>query len=850
MSLSITEVESRPAPPKRRWRLIVFVVVVAVLVALFVPPSLNLYRFAGGTARAALERALGRRVSTHDVRVLVLPPGLVFKDVSIEDDPAFGAEPIIHADEMTATLRLSSLWHGRLEVASLSLSNPSLNLARSRDGRWNIQALLLRAAETPTAPTTQRSAETRPRFPYISADSGRINFKLGEEKMVYAVQDADFSLWLESEDEWRMRLKGRLVRADMNLSDIGTVTVEGSFTRARAEHDNVVSLTARLENAQLGQLSQFVTGHDHGWRGTVDLDASAAGSTQLLTLAATVSAADFHRYDLIGTDALALRARCTANYAAASLANIECHAPAGKGDLSARGSIAAIFDHPQLALSIVADRVPAQSVVSFLQHTKAGLPADLAADGAVNGAFTWRTPPDGGRAVWSGGGTTTPLKVASRVIGAPIEIARVQFGVGPSTPVDPAARAKRPTEASAPVALNILPFSFAADEPLPLSVSGDLDGHGYRLFVRGDSGLPRLVSLAQLAGMRAFRFPGNGAASVDLQIAGQWSGFPDPEITGTAALRNVVANVPGVNGAVNVAAAKVTLDGDAVNVSDLSAGVAGSPLALDGALSFPRHCQLASQCPVRFDLHTDQLVPDEWVRLLDPELRPKAWYSPLVGSSEGLPDFHADGTLSAGKLQLKNASAGNVTMDVHIARSVLRVEHVHADLFGGRHIGELTLDCSTATPRLSASGSIANFTIAELAAVTRGNWGTGSATLDYSFSAAGRTAKDLLASATGSADFDWRQGTVRGIALPHSRVPLKLRRFTGKLALKDARLEFTQGKLLLPDGIYEVKGTASFGRQMDLRLVRDAAHAYSVGGTLDRPVVRPLEPAAQAELRR
>jgi uncharacterized protein involved in outer membrane biogenesis len=847
--LSITEAEPKPAPTaphKRRWGRIVVVLIIAFLVALFVPPSMNLHRFAGDYARTMMERAIGRKVNTNDVRVLVLPPGFVLNNVSIAEDPAFGSEPVIRTEELTATLRLSSLWRGRMEIASISLSNPSLNVVRSKDGRWNIQALLLRAAETPTAPTTKRTAEARPRFPYISADSGRIDFKLGNEKMVYAVSDADFSLWLESEDEWRMRLKGRLVRADMNLTDLGTVSMTGSFARSRGEHDNVISLTGRLENAQLGQLSQYVTGHDHGWRGTVDVDATAAGSARLLTLAASVNATDFHRYDIIGGNSLALRVRCTGNYAQESLRNIDCHAPAGQGDLAARGSIDSIFEHPQFGLSVVADHVPAQAVVSFLQHAKAGLPHDVTAVGAFNGAFTWRTPPVGGPAVWSGGGASTPLHIASGVIGAPIDIPKIQYVVAPVAP----GSVGRAPNAHPQLALDILPFSFAADQPAPLVVSGSLDGQTYRLFIRGNAGLPRLVSLAQLAGVRALRFTGNGAANMDLQIAGQWAGFAPPEVTGTAALRDVQANVPGLPDALVVSTANVALDANLVSVTNLNLGVNGSPLSLAGSLSFPRHCERVEDCPAHFVLSTNQLSADELVRVLDPDFHARPWYANLVGANDRLPRFVAEGTLSAARLQIKNLTATNVAMDVRIARNIVQVEHLRGELFGGAHRGGLTLDFSTPQPEISASGDLQGFSVAELAALTHSNWGSGTAALTYHFSMRGRTARDLLGSAAGDADFDWKQGALRGIALPRSPAPLRFRHFSGTLALKNAQLEFTAGKLLLPDGIYEVKGTASFGRQVDLRLVRDHTHAYAIGGTLDRPQVRPLEPAREAALRR
>src|SRR5438270_11185500 len=101
------------------------------------------------------------------------------------DDPAFGAEPLLVCGKVTAELRLTSLWQGRLEIANLKLTAdvapPSLNLVYARD-HWHLESLLLRSQQVPTAPTAKRRAARRSRFPYIEASGGRINVKLGQEK--------------------------------------------------------------------------------------------------------------------------------------------------------------------------------------------------------------------------------------------------------------------------------------------------------------------------------------------------------------------------------------------------------------------------------------------------------------------------------------------------------------------------------------------------------------------------------------------------------------------------------------------------------------------------------------------
>src|SRR5712672_2200315 len=102
----------------------------------------------------SISSAVGRPVDVGSVHLRLLPrPGFDLDNLVVYDDPAFGAEPMLRAGEVTADLRLTSLVRGRLEIARPDLTEPSLNLVRGANGRWNLGVLLQRAAQTPLAPT-------------------------------------------------------------------------------------------------------------------------------------------------------------------------------------------------------------------------------------------------------------------------------------------------------------------------------------------------------------------------------------------------------------------------------------------------------------------------------------------------------------------------------------------------------------------------------------------------------------------------------------------------------------------------------------------------------------------------
>ena len=103
---------------------------------------------------SSISAGVGRPVDLGSVHIRLLPrPGFDLENLVVYDDPAFGAEPILRASEVTADLRLTSLIRGRMEIARLDLTEPSLNLVHSENGRWNLEALLERTAQIPLAPT-------------------------------------------------------------------------------------------------------------------------------------------------------------------------------------------------------------------------------------------------------------------------------------------------------------------------------------------------------------------------------------------------------------------------------------------------------------------------------------------------------------------------------------------------------------------------------------------------------------------------------------------------------------------------------------------------------------------------
>lgn len=820
------------------------------LIATLVVPAINVGRYRAAVSRA-LSAAMGREVTVRDVSMHLLPtPGLTLSGLVVADDPQFGAEPMLRSDEVTADLRLSSLWRGRFEISQLSLTDPSLNLVRLPDGRWNIESLFERARETPAAPTTKRRPEYRARFPYIESSGGRINLKRGLEKTVYALTDADFALWLASEDEWRMRLEARPMRTDANLSDTGLIRIEGSARRGPSLGETPLSLKFIWSRGQLGQITHLLRGTDAGWRGAVQINATLAGTPQDLHIAADTAIDDFKRYDIFSGDSLTLYVNCKGNYSDVEhkLSELNCASPVGNGQILARGDVE--FSQPRsydLAFSL--DKVPAQFVANVVHRAKQGMPSDINATGTLDAEFALKTR-DGHR-LWSGMGTTSDWTLQSKQLGTtPLALKAVHFAIEPGTPT----KGKNKPSSAQRTTVILQTFDLDLDGDGPATVKGSISSAGYHFDLQGPADLKRAAQVSSFLGLYAPAVLVEGNAKLSGQVNGSWAHFQAPAISGEAQIRNVTATINGFATPVHIASGELVADSNNVTLQNASLSFPKVHVSATGSVQFPHGCQPSPDCSLSFDLKSDSLTLDDVNRLLNPKTWDRPWYERIVGSSsDSNPPWtwvYANGHIAVQKFALKSVNASKVTAQVALSPGTAEIQSLRANVLGGTFQGTVAITRKNDQPFYASKGKFDHISMDEIASAMKDGWATGKVSLNYEGTSSGWNAADLATAVTATGDFDWRNGSLPHIGLADDPQPLAVQHFAGSLAVTKGTLNITDGKLQNRSGIYEISGTASFGRQLKLTLTRESGAVYTVGGTLAHPAVTTVEKQAkQASLR-
>ena len=257
---------------------------------------------------ARLESAFGRSVEVGSYSFSLWGrPTIEARSVVVGEDPRFGHEYFLRAESLTMTLRWQSLLLGHLELGAISLERPSLNLVRDAEGDWNLAEWL---PKLPVATGAVAAPSSRPmsnsvasgnartlRFTRIDVDSGRINFKRGDEKLPFAFVAVTGYLAPEGPGQWRMDLEATPSRAAVVIQKAGTLHLSG-IVGGTSSRLRPAALDLAWTDASISDVLRLARGTDYGVRGNLAVQINARAETHDWLLQARTEIREVHRWDL------------------------------------------------------------------------------------------------------------------------------------------------------------------------------------------------------------------------------------------------------------------------------------------------------------------------------------------------------------------------------------------------------------------------------------------------------------------------------------------------------------------------------------------------------------------------
>ncbi len=826
----MTEDAQRRLYKNRRFWLVLAVLAV-LLAGLIVPPMVSISRYKSSITRL-VSASLGRPVRLSSVELRLLPrPGFVLTDLTVEEDPAFGAEPVLHANTVIAVIRLLPLWRGRLEISTIDVDEASLNLVRTKEGRWNLDPFFHNATEQTHGAPQQSGLH----LPYLEATDSRINIKNGLEKLPFSLMNADLSFWQENPGVWRVRLRGQPARTDvtLDLADTGIVDLEASLRSAPALRQMPIHLDMEWRKAQLGQLSRLVIGSDPGWRGDLTAELHLDGTAEKAQVKTRLRASGVHRAEFAPAAPLDFDANCgfAYRYSARSLDDLSCDSPLGDGHIKITGNLPGGAP-PQLSVEL--QSIPVQAGLDLMRTLRSGFAEGLTAKGTITGKLIYDFPapsgaprphPAPGKGHVKAYGATPAVTPAPVLSGSLVMEGFNLSGAGLSQPIQVAKSTLEPAQdADGQGTALTAAVTIPAGGSTPLAVDARLTLQGYLLGLHGPASLLRLREFAHVAGISdtsALDSITADPVALALAIHGPWLAPPElqlarvplqssDQITGSLTLRNAAWKSQDLASPVEITQATLhfgdTLQWDPV---DFSYG----PVKGTATLDLPPPCDAPESCPPRLGLQFGDLNAATLQEALLGARRSGTLLSGLLARFRGssTPTWpQLDGTVSVNTLTLGPVRLLNAQASLQLRSTSAEITSLDAGLLGGKlHATGNVVPGDK--PAYALEGTFSKVSSTALCQVMGLHCAGGTVEGNGKLELAGYSAADLGASAKGSMHFEWRRGAMHG----PPPIPAPLARFDRWIAdasIANGVLTLTQSRVESGPDASSVRATVTFAQ--------------------------------------
>jgi hypothetical protein len=845
------DMQGRQRNLKRLW--LALAVLGVVLAVLLVPPLVSVSRYKSQITRL-MAASLGRPVHLSSVSMRLLPrPGFVFTDLIVDEDPAYGAEPVLHANTVTASFRLLALWRGRLEISKISVDEASLNLVRSEAGRWNLDSLFRTAAATAQPGAGGNGLSRAVSLPFLVATNSRINIKNGAEKLPFSLLNTDLSFWQEEPGDWRVRLQGQPARTDLSQegTDTGTVRLQASLRRAPELRRMPLHIDLEWRDAQVGQLTRLMIGTDPGWRGDLTGELHVDGTADEAQVKTRLRAAGVHRAEFAPVAPMDFDARCgfVYHFSERAVENLACDSPLGDGSVHVAGELPGNGEAPHISVEL--NRIPVQAGLDALRTVRSGLGPGLLAKGTVSGKITYaENAPDNsvqkkapGQAITgkdlagkatagkqpaaaqgpiTGSLTVEGFQLSGDGLSQPLQIAKLVL-----EPVAPT-HGKLPgqTQPAALAATAAIPAGGSS----PLTVVSRLTLYGYSVTVHGQASIARARELALVAGLKdakALDALAGDPVAVDLSAEGPWmpaeripfselpqtgsgnaQAGPQPSteeaarpaadnLSGTVTVRNANWKADYLVNHVEIAQATLHLGNGETRWDPIIFSY--GPVKGTAILTLPAACDAPQTCLPSFQIQFDDLDAGTMQAAFLGAHERGTMLSTLIARlrPSSAPVWpRLEGVIKADSLILGPVTLHEATATLKVLPTGVEITGLDAGILGGSVHGGGTLrmpQTDQEKPSYTLEGQFEKLSPAAVGQLLGMRWQGGTFAADSKIELAGYTGKDLAASVKGTLHFEWRHGAVAG---PAAQVPLaRFDRWTADAAIGNGAITLGQSEV-------------------------------------------------------
>jgi uncharacterized protein involved in outer membrane biogenesis len=778
---------------------VAIVIVLIVIVILAVPMLLDINRY-HGMIQAQLEKALGRPVTFGLMHLSLLPPSVRMDNVVIGEAPQFGQGPFASTEAIDASVQLWPLLHKDVQIRSLTLKSPKVQLVRNAQGVWNFstlgQAQPAQQAQRPVPqPTAQPPAPSKPEeqkgegfvLSNLEITNGQVTLVDQQKHFrgVYNNIDAslhgfqpgkpfDFSVALHLPGPGTETLALGGTAGPVNQADMLKTPFDGKLQLKEVSLGGIQKV---LDAAALNGLEGSASGNvalknNNGTlnsEGTIELK---DGVVHNVKIGYPISL-DYRFTDLLASDDLHIdRGKLMLGPTPISIAG-DIHGSANPANVDLR------LNTQNASIAEVA-RLASAFGVAFNPNMQVNgkVTADLRAQGPLT------------KPAFNGNVSGKDIHISGGDLQQPVDVSGIELAL---TPRDIRSNPFTAKSGGTQVAVQFALVNYTSPAP---AVDATLK--------TANASIPELLSIARAYGVSAVEgMDGTGALSIDVHASGpikdanalsfNGSGkitnatLKTPEITQPVAIRNadlqfsqngatlnnLNASLAGTNATGNMTVrnfqapqVQFTLNADHVDVAKLQQAMSSAPsqpqrrTSLDGAvapsLSRPGLARQGGGVPRSYTEFSWDLVP-----------RAEAQKKPAPAAPSMVEKISGGGTLTAGTVVYDQLQLQQVQAKVAFDHGVIRLAPITAGLYGGQQIGSITLDLRPTPMVVTASTKLsqvdANKLLSSMTSLKQTLYGILGADANTSFRAA--SSADIARTLNGTLALNLQKGKLAHVDL-------------------------------------------------------------------------------------
>ncbi len=690
----------------RKAGITVLVIIVLIVIALAVAPSfidVNKYR---GRIESELRTRLGRPVTLGQMHLKLLPPVFRVENVNIGEDPRFGPGPFAQVRDLYVSVKLWPLFRKDVQVKSLQLARPTVELIRNAAGVWNFASLGHPAEAAPApqpvpqpvprptpqpqpAPSPEPQPQSQPAqafsLDHLSLTDGTIaltDFQKHQSRAVYDHIDVDLQDFAPG--------KPFTISAAVHLPGKGSQVAElhGKIGPLNDQNSLATPLdaTVKLSNVDLGGLQKFL--NTQALAGT---DAVVSGMMSLKNQNGNLGSEGTLKFDQAKVRNVAIGYPIDADFKFTDNLNTDVLS-VERGDLrlggtpfSITGTVNTKSTPSQLDVQLKASnasiaelaRLAAAFGVAFNPGTK--IAGNLSADIHARG------PSD--KPALNGNLSANNVEISGGSVPQPVKLSPLQLQL---TPQD--IRSNSFTANAGGTNLNVQ-FAMANYTTPNPTIDAALK--------TANANIAELLNIARAYGVSAAEgMTGSGILSLDVHAAGPLKNASAMTFNGTGQVREATIKPPSLTKPVTVRSANLKFTQNSAVVDNLAASVASTNAS--GTMSLRNFAAPV----VQFSLAADKVNVAELQQLMatakpvqtasDFSLVPRAYAQtrhPAPSPQPSVLDkMTGNGSIAVGTVIYDQLLLNNLRSNVTLDRGVIRLAPVTAQLYGGQESGTVVLD--------------------------------------------------------------------------------------------------------------------------------------------------------------